>query len=391
MTEPSIARETRPFREECLRCRRPCVACYCHTLQPLQTRTRVLIVQHPKEARHAVGTARMAHLGLPASALIEGMDFSEDARFQKLLAESEQVALLYPGRQAHNLSRQPAPPGPWTLLVIDGTWSQSVKLLKLNPSWEALPRFSFEPEAPSAYQIRKEPRPDYVSTVESLTIALGLLEGRDCSQLLRPFQFAIDFQLNHIAKHAQARFRTRERPPPKPQLPSLLRDRWNQLVLVHAENNPSQGSRRRHDVVHWMALRPASGQVLELFLQPEQKLGARTDQHLELPRGLLEAAPPRDSLAAAWRAFACSDDLYLAWGDHGVKSLQQTLQLQPLWDLRSLWAQYKHRKACGLQTAVEGLRLASLPLGKGRGGRRLGYLAALLQELLSSKEECGSS
>ncbi len=335
----------------------------------------MLLVQHPKEARHAANTARMAHLGLRNSALFVGTAFAGHPGLARELA-ARRVALLFPGREAHNLSRAPAPPGPWSLLVIDGTWSQATKLLKLNPSWEELPRFSFDTPAPSAYQIRKEPKPEYLSTIESLTVALGLLEGRDFSKLLAPFHRMVGFQVAAIEREAKVRFRQRPRPATKPGLPERLRAVHERLVLVHTENNP--GPRRKHDVVQLLASRPATGARFELFLEPHGRLGEATARYLELPAALLEAGRPRAELLPRWRAFAPERPIIASWGDHGVTSLADDgLPLAGRWDLRSLWAQHHGRKACGLETAAAWLGLAPTPWGHGRGGRRLGCLEAL--------------
>nr|MDQ3300003.1 DTW domain-containing protein [Myxococcota bacterium] len=48
-----------------MRCRRPQVVCYCAALPRIDTSTRVVILQHPRERDMAIGTARMASLCLP--------------------------------------------------------------------------------------------------------------------------------------------------------------------------------------------------------------------------------------------------------------------------------------------------------------------------------------
>jgi len=62
----------------CARCRRPQVVCYCAQLSRLPTRTRVLVLQHPRERRVGIGTARMAQLALPNSFLRVGINFADD-------------------------------------------------------------------------------------------------------------------------------------------------------------------------------------------------------------------------------------------------------------------------------------------------------------------------
>ena len=68
-----------PRRACCARCGRPQVVCVCSHVTPLSTRTRVVLLQHPREHRVGIGTARLAHLSLPASSLHVGLDFDGDS------------------------------------------------------------------------------------------------------------------------------------------------------------------------------------------------------------------------------------------------------------------------------------------------------------------------
>src|SRR4051812_30398279 len=88
-------------REVCLRCRRPARLCYCGHLPALATRTKVILLQHPREARMPIGTARMAHLALPGSELHRGVYFHDNARVRALMEEPG-TALLFPGEGAIN-------------------------------------------------------------------------------------------------------------------------------------------------------------------------------------------------------------------------------------------------------------------------------------------------
>src|ERR1043165_5969317 len=90
-----------PMRANCARCRRPRTTCWCQDLHPVPTRTRVVFLQHPRERKVAIGTARLAHLALANSELHVGVDFQEVDRVRALAAErSGEVALLYPSEGA---------------------------------------------------------------------------------------------------------------------------------------------------------------------------------------------------------------------------------------------------------------------------------------------------
>ena len=127
-------------RVDCRRCARPLVACYCAYVTPIPTQTRVVVLQHPRERHKAIGTARIAALCLPNAEILVGFDFEHDERARSLLADPDAPAvLLYPSPDARDLKSDP-PTGPVTLVVLDGTWSQSRSLLRDNSWLQSLPK-----------------------------------------------------------------------------------------------------------------------------------------------------------------------------------------------------------------------------------------------------------
>jgi DTW domain-containing protein len=138
-------------RAICTRCRRPESVCYCRHLCAIETRTRVVLLQHPRESDVAIGTARMAHLCLPNSELHVGVHFDGTEALRRIKSASTgPAALLYPGPGAIDVMTHP-PAGPVTLVVVDGTWWQARKLLRVNPELAALPRYAFSPPSPSTW------------------------------------------------------------------------------------------------------------------------------------------------------------------------------------------------------------------------------------------------
>src|SRR5258706_12373307 len=99
------------MREVCYRCRRPKSACFCLHLKRVQTRTRVVFLQHPRERRVPIGTARLAHLSLPNSELHTGVDFAGHTRLEEILA-GRNVAVLFPGEAAVDISPAQVPDTP---------------------------------------------------------------------------------------------------------------------------------------------------------------------------------------------------------------------------------------------------------------------------------------
>jgi DTW domain-containing protein YfiP len=199
-----------PRRPCCPRCTRPMSVCYCAHLQTLPTRTRILLLQHPREERMAIGTARMAHLSLPNSQLRVATDFSIDPVVSAALAEPTPPYLLFPGAQAVDVGTLPRD-RPITLIVVDGTWWQAGKLLKLNPALAALPRVAFTPRHPSQYLIRRQPAESCVSTIEALAEVLDRLErgpqDPSFARLLDPFHAMIATQQRYMQEVRSQRHR----------------------------------------------------------------------------------------------------------------------------------------------------------------------------------------
>ncbi|MEE3508720.1 DTW domain-containing protein [Pseudomonas sp. 10C3] len=186
-------------RAQCARCLRPETHCLCALIPQLDSRTRVLILQHPSEVNHALNTARLAALGLNNAELIVGEVFDDLPAL--LNPPGYQARLLFPADDAQPLEAYRSEGGEagsrsMLLVVPDGTWRKARKLLHLNPLLAALPRVTLAQTMPSRYRLRKAPGPGALSTVEAIVQALQTLEApKTFEALLRPFEALIDGQI----------------------------------------------------------------------------------------------------------------------------------------------------------------------------------------------------
>ena len=99
-------------RPLCPKCRRPVVVCYCEHVEPVETRTRVVFLQHPRERDVPINTVRIARLCLPNSDTRVGVDFGADSAVRAALSDPERpAALLFPGPDSVDLREAP-PSGP---------------------------------------------------------------------------------------------------------------------------------------------------------------------------------------------------------------------------------------------------------------------------------------
>jgi DTW domain-containing protein YfiP len=215
------------MRETCYRCFWPKPLCWCGSIVPMPTRTRFVFLMHPKEFKQEkAATGRLTHLCLPNSAVHMGIAFDDHAEVQALLAApGNYPVLLYPGREAFNLSvAAPAALadfsrtlGARTLVVIllDATWALGRKMLKLSPSLQRLPRIMFTPAAPSRYVIKQQPHEGCLSTLEAVHELLLALDRTaldtypDPAQLLALFDRMQQFQLRCAADPDRPGYRRR--------------------------------------------------------------------------------------------------------------------------------------------------------------------------------------
>ncbi|WP_437759003.1 DTW domain-containing protein [Sorangium sp. So ce1389] len=392
------------MRDVCWRCRRPRPVCYCALLPSLPTRTRVVLLQHPRERRVGIGTARMTHLSLPNSELHEGVIFEEDARIIAL-ASDPTTAVLFPGGDADPAGGPPVR----SLIVVDGTWWQARKMLALNPRLASVRRIGVTPRAPGNYRIRREPRPECLATVEAVASALAALEDEPArfDAMLRAFEFMVDRQIAYQAtSDAPRRRRRAQAASPLSPLRPYLADP-TRVVLVDggansgwpagadAEGPPvtgaagAEGPARaaaagpRSELVHLVACRP-SGERFEAFLRPRRPLGPSVAHQLEVPERRLLDGEEAGAALARFRAFVGHDRVLGAWGSFTADLLaQEGLGRPPSLDLRDLCARHLRRRPGGIASGARALLAGDpAPRGSGRAGRTLGWLEVILARLL---------
>lgn len=164
-------------RALCGACGRPAVACWCSYVRRIETRHRVLVLQHPREAHYKFGSVNVLRRTLPEVAVRVGIDFASDAEVHALVHDQHRPGvLLYPRTQGPTIDAQ-ALEGQLTLVVIDGTWSQARAILRANVWTSLLPHLSLTPSERSRYVVRRQPCARGLCTLEAVAEALFLTEG----------------------------------------------------------------------------------------------------------------------------------------------------------------------------------------------------------------------
>lgn len=205
--KPSTKSTPKPTPETCARCEKVLPLCFCAEIAPHATEHRVLILQHPQEPDKTLGTARIAQLSLANAELKVGLSWRSHRALLGEDANPSEWGILYlgsgvkvdAGRPEHVGRKKPltfvgkngaptdAPTKLKGFIVLDGTWSQAKALWWRNAWMLKHKRMILTPAEPSLYgKLRKEPRRECLSTIETIAVALEALgEDPKVSQTLR--------------------------------------------------------------------------------------------------------------------------------------------------------------------------------------------------------------
>ena len=192
-----------PGRPRCARCDLPARTCLCALVTPVRNDVEVLVLQHPDEVHEAKGSARLLRLSLARCRVAVGETF-EPATLRELLdGDVSGSALLYPADTVAGTQAAPLPARPTRLVVLDGTWRKSLKMLHANPLLQALPRWPLAPEQVSLYRaLRKARLATQLSTLEATCAALADIEAAPAryAALLAAFGRFVDDRAARVAR-----------------------------------------------------------------------------------------------------------------------------------------------------------------------------------------------
>ena len=183
-------------QERCERCTRPRSLCICDKLpdEKRASPAEIVILQHPQESDVVLGTAPLVTALLARAETRVGLSWpSLDAALGRSVVR-EQWAVLFASKLTPELMERLAKERVLLLdrhdqargkdalpiagfIVLDGTWSQAKTLWWRNPWLLKLERIALQPREPSMYgKLRKEPRREWVSTLEAIADVLPVFD-----------------------------------------------------------------------------------------------------------------------------------------------------------------------------------------------------------------------
>jgi len=202
-------------------------ACICDCIVSILPAVEIGILQHPSEQKQSKGTARLAALSVKNSKLWVGelvtnavLSVSHGQVVEKPIMSKDSLAqwisqkttlLLYPetdevfdttvldsnlsdsGIMQNSFQGMPVNKqlpagkvckvseinqlnGDFQVLVLDGTWRKTHKMLMLNPILQVLPRIAILPNKASSYHIRKQKNNQSLATIEAIAELIQMLE-----------------------------------------------------------------------------------------------------------------------------------------------------------------------------------------------------------------------
>lgn len=224
----------------CLKCRRRLLTCVCHLIKSFDTESRFIILMHPMEfKKEKVGTGRFTHLILKNSEIIVDIGFDNNSRLQEILNDKNyETFLLYPGDKTIDLGTNDLASvlqKRAQFIVIDGTWPCAKKMMKLTTSLHELPRVSFHNQRISEFDVKHQPMPGCLSTVESIHQVLldlnrmGIERSEKLEEnLMEVFRYTVNQQLSLAADPSRQGYRKKAFSPP---LKRKVSKKWESRLL----------------------------------------------------------------------------------------------------------------------------------------------------------------
>jgi DTW domain-containing protein YfiP len=174
-------------RKICNRCCYPQTTCLCEWIKPFSSPLKLVVLQHPKEAKHAKNTVKLLQLGITNIQVIVG-EIPEDFRTiqQQINQNPERFSLCYPCEQSTAIEqvRKNKVNAEHTMIFIDASWRKALKMWHLNPWLHPLKTFHFATPPANQYAIRKTSVKNGLSTLEAVAYVLSCTHSIHCEDLM---------------------------------------------------------------------------------------------------------------------------------------------------------------------------------------------------------------
>ena len=174
----------------CTNCRINNYFCVCAELSIFKIQSNVSLIVHVSELKLTSNTAQFVEKNLPdrAEIFIRGR-MNDTFNADPILARPGRALFLFPDENSVELNAEFVAnnPGPYHLIVPDGSWTQAKRVKKREEKFDNVPTVRLPSGIVGEYKLRKAPQPEWVSTYEAVAYALGILESKECEEHMMKF------------------------------------------------------------------------------------------------------------------------------------------------------------------------------------------------------------
>lgn len=177
------------FPGVCFRCFLRHAWCLCHRIPTIKTQVEYVIVRHFKEMYKTTNSARLAHMALANSTMVEFGIWGYD--FDHSVLAGDHVYLLFPSVDGSSGLYLPEEdkvlqeyPRPDKLVILDGSWRQARRMTRRIKELRSLPHLTLSPAPEDTKRIRKPPHVWKMATIEAIARAVEEFEGPQQADLL---------------------------------------------------------------------------------------------------------------------------------------------------------------------------------------------------------------
>ncbi len=188
-------------RAVCPQCEFILARCLCTGLKLISNKVHIIVLQHPSEKKHALGTVQLMKKSFQNITILIGEDFSKNDELNLLLNDpTHRIALLFPRKESKPLGSLISP-AITHLVIIDGTWKKSRKIFLESSNLHSLSAYLIEPIGASEYRLRSSSEENSLSSLEAVIFVLAIIENEtDTNSLKETFKKMIDFQIEKMGE-----------------------------------------------------------------------------------------------------------------------------------------------------------------------------------------------
>jgi len=164
--------------------------CVCEWIPRLSTRLNILILQDPKEAKHAKNTVSLLCLGLTS---VECISTANVDVLRRIILQKDPAKwrLVFPCEKAVAIESIEAEDASKVegLILLDATWRKAKKMYLTEPLLHTFGAVCFSQPPMGQYRIRKSPSNLSLSTLEACAYSIEQMTGENMHPL-REFMVA---------------------------------------------------------------------------------------------------------------------------------------------------------------------------------------------------------